>query len=132
MKGSSFLQRRSGMKPRLSRRQFGATLGTGLGAVLLPRGLAALDSPSAPVRPPGDPIRLNSNENPYGAPAAALAAMTAAQSVAARYPDPIEERLVAAIAAMHEVAPEQVLLGCGSGEILQMADMAFLGPGKTI
>jgi histidinol-phosphate aminotransferase len=52
--------------------------------------------------------------------------------VAARYPDPIEERLVAAIASMHEVAPEQVLLGCGSGEILQMADMAFLGPDKAI
>jgi histidinol-phosphate aminotransferase len=52
--------------------------------------------------------------------------------VAGRYPDSIEDRLVAAIAAMHEVAPEQVLLGCGSGEILRMADMAFLGPDKNV
>jgi histidinol-phosphate aminotransferase len=116
----------------VSRRQFGATLGTGLGAALLPPELRATDAPAAPARPPGAPIRLNSNENPYGASPAALAAMTASQSVAGRYPDSIEDRLVAAIAAMHEVSPEQVLLGCGSGEILQMADLAFLGPDKTL
>ncbi len=58
--------------------------------------------------------------------------MTASQRVAARYPDSIEERLVGAIAAQHGVEPAQVLLGCGSGEILRMADMAFLGPEQSV
>ncbi|HYV85979.1 MAG TPA: aminotransferase class I/II-fold pyridoxal phosphate-dependent enzyme, partial [Patescibacteria group bacterium] len=37
-----------------------------------------------------------------------------------------------AIAKLHGVQPENVLLGCGSGEILRMADMAFLAPGRTL
>jgi histidinol-phosphate aminotransferase len=36
----------------------------------------------------------------------------------------------AAIAKHHGVAAEQVVLGCGSSEILQMADLAFTGPGR--
>jgi histidinol-phosphate aminotransferase len=118
----------------LSRRQFASrTLGAGLGAAALGRGvLRAADDPPAPARPPEAPIQLNSNENPYGPSPAALAAMTAAQGVAARYPGENEERLVEAIAAAHGVGSDQVLLGCGSGEILRMADMAFLGPDKSV
>ena len=117
----------------LSRRQFAGTLGAGLGAAVLGPGvLDAADEPQAPARLPEHPIQLNSNENPYGPSPAALAAMTASQRVAARYPDSNEERLVEAIAATHMVEPEQVLLGCGSGEILRMADMAFLGPDKSV
>jgi histidinol-phosphate aminotransferase len=36
----------------------------------------------------------------------------------------------AAIAKHHDVAIEQVVLGCGSSEILHMADLAFTGPGR--
>lgn len=117
----------------LSRRQFARSLGAGLGAAALGPSLpaAAGDAP-APPGPLADPIRLDSNESPYGPSPGALAAMTAAQQVAARYPDAIEDRLVEAIAALHLVEPDQVLLGCGSGEILRMADMAFLGPDKSV
>jgi histidinol-phosphate aminotransferase len=58
--------------------------------------------------------------------------MTASQGVAARYPDATEESLCRALAEHHGVAREQVVLGCGSGEILKMADMAFLAPGRTV
>jgi histidinol-phosphate aminotransferase len=36
------------------------------------------------------------------------------------------------IAKVHGVAPERIVLGCGSGEVLRLADAAFLGPGKTV
>ena len=36
------------------------------------------------------------------------------------------------IAASNHVTPEQVLLGCGSTEILRMAAFAFLGSGKQL
>ena len=36
------------------------------------------------------------------------------------------------IASLHEVKPEEVVLGCGSTEILRMAAFAFLGSGKQL
>jgi len=58
--------------------------------------------------------------------------MTRSQTVAARYQDAKEVELAETLARLHGVAPEQVVLGCGSGEILKMADAAFLGPDKTV
>lgn len=113
---------------RLSRRSFAGALGAGLGASLLsPRLLPAVRAAA-----PAGPILLNSNENPYGPSARAREAMTASQVLASRYPDAVEEQLCEAIAAHHGVAREQIVLGCGSGEILKMADMAFLAPGRTV
>ncbi len=79
---------------------------------------------------PLDAVLLNSNENPYGPSAKALEA--AAKAPPNRYPDGLEEEVRAAIAKHHGVAPEQVVLGCGSSEVLRMADMAFSGPGKRV
>jgi histidinol-phosphate aminotransferase len=58
--------------------------------------------------------------------------MTRSQSAAGRYADAKEQELQEALARLHGVAPEQVVLGCGSGEVLKMADAAFLGPGRTV
>ena len=87
---------------------------------------------SQPVGAPDDVIQLNSNENPYGPSAKALDAMTKSQAVAARYPEGAVTQLVEAIARHHAVRPENIALGCGSTEILRLADMAFLGPEKTV
>src|SRR6267378_401477 len=77
---------------------------------------------------PGGPIRLNRNENAYGPSAKAIATMLeAAQNVGNRYPDVESETLRNRIACFHGVTPNQVVLGCGSGEILRMAADAFLG-----
>ena len=81
---------------------------------------------------PADMIQLNANESPYGPSAAAREAMTRAQAIAARYPGHLEEELRITLATLHGVAPEQVALGCGSGEILRMSAAAFLGPGRTL
>ena len=139
---------------RLTRRRFAGALGAVLGAALAPlrpAGAAAapagpsagpVSAPAAPGRPGAPPaagepakhgaIRLDSNENPYGPCAAAREAMTRSQAVAARYPDDLEDAMAEAIARLHGVVPDQIVLGCGSGEVLKMADLAFLGPGRTV
>ena len=116
----------------ISRRTFAGTLGAAAGAVLLDSPLVRRTAEAAAARRarPLDAVLLNSNENPYGPSAKALeAAATAAPN---RYPDGLEEEARAAIAKHHGVPPEQIVLGCGSSEILRMADMAFSGPGKRV
>ncbi len=77
-------------------------------------------------------VRLSSNENPYGPSPMALKAMTDAFNLAWRYPDEHEQALVDALAKMHGVTPEQILLGNGSGEILKLAAAAFTAPDKKL
>jgi len=118
------------MTTPISRRTFVGAVGFAAGAALLEMPLARpADAESGRSEPTG-PILLNSNENPYGPSPAALAALVAANSVANRYPDVAEDAMRAAIANHHGVRPEHVVLGCGSSEILQMADLAFTGPGR--
>lgn len=66
--------------------------------------------------------------NAYGASGMTIAAMQQALSVASRYPDTGPDELREKIATLHGVGPEQVVLGCGSGDILRMAATAFTGP----
>jgi histidinol-phosphate aminotransferase len=113
----------------LSRRRFASTLaGAGVGLSLPGRAAQA----SLPAGAPADAVQLNSNENPYGPSPRALEALARVQSAAARYPDAAERQLYETIAGAHGVTPEQVVLGCGSGEVLQMAAMAFVRPGRTL
>jgi histidinol-phosphate aminotransferase len=81
----------------------------------------------------GEPIRLNRNENAYGPSKHAIAAIrSTALTAASRYPDVEAEALRRKIAGFHRVAPEQVVLGCGSGEIVRMAIDAFVGPKRKL
>jgi histidinol-phosphate aminotransferase len=120
------------MSTYLSRRTFAGTLGAAAGAALLDSPLVRRTAEAATGRRarPLDAVLLNSNENPYGPSAKALEA--AAKAAPNRYPDGLADEVRAAIAKHHGVAPEQVLLGCGSSEILRMADMAFAGPGRRV
>lgn len=86
---------------------------------------ARLDEPSGL-------ICLNSNENAYGPSKDAVSAMHSALLNANRYPHIEYERLIDCIAKLYRVGQEQLLLGCGSTEILRMAAAAFLGPGKQL
>jgi len=106
-------------------------------AALLPshlRGLTdslALFEPLPLDEPPG-PIRLNSNENAYGPSEKAVAALREALQSVNRYPYSQDAALVERIAQHHGVKSEQVLLGCGSTDILRMAAAAFLRRGKRL
>jgi histidinol-phosphate/aromatic aminotransferase/cobyric acid decarboxylase-like protein len=49
-----------------------------------------------------------------------------------RYPDFSVEQLTKRLAKMHNVSTEQIIVGCGSTEILKLAVSAFTGPGKKL
>jgi len=77
------------------------------------------------------PIRLDKNENVYGPPESAIAAMREGLPYANRYPQTtkmLEEKL----AKLHNVKREQIVSGCGSSDVLRMAADAFLTPGKKL
>jgi histidinol-phosphate aminotransferase len=113
------------------RRHFTSSLAALAGAALAPRPAAGAAG-AADAQPAARLIDLSSNENPYGPSPLALEAMTRCQSVACRYPDDVEKRVVDAIAKLHGIAPERVVLGCGSSEVLRLCDAAFLGPGRKL
>jgi histidinol-phosphate aminotransferase len=114
--------------PSLSRRRFAGVLGGALGLAAV-RTFAATtrEAPAGAVA-----IDLSSNENPYGPSPAALEAMARSQVVAGRYPDAAEKETIEAIARLHGVGPDRIVLGCGSSEILRLCDAAFLSPGRTV
>ncbi len=115
----------------MSRRAFAGTLGAAASVAFFDTPFVNRVAEAATKRPrPADAVILSSNENPYGPSPKALEA--AARAAANRYPDALEEEAREAIAKSHGVAAEQVLLGCGSSVILQMADEAFSGPSKKV
>jgi histidinol-phosphate aminotransferase len=117
----------------LSRRQFGRLVSTSVGAAMLaPKLTSSVVEARLPPGVPEDVIQLNSNENPYGPSAKALEAMTKSQRWASRYSGHLEQRVLETLAQQNGMDPACVLLGCGSGEILRIADMAFLAPGKNL
>ena len=82
---------------------------------------------------PSPSLRLAGGENAYGPSPRVVAALRSVNVVTiTRYPDVAREALRRTIARAHDVAPEQVVLGCGSEEILRMAVDAFLGEGKGL
>lgn len=79
------------------------------------------------------PLRLDRNENAYGPSSSAIAAMQdAVRTAAFRHPASAAEALRDAIARLHQVSSDRIVLGCGATEILRMAADAFLGPEKTL
>jgi histidinol-phosphate aminotransferase len=79
-----------------------------------------------------DIVKLASNENPLGPSARAVAAMREAAAHVALYPDASCYRLTQALAVHWRVAPENLILGNGSDEIIQFIGMAFLEPGDEV
>jgi histidinol-phosphate aminotransferase len=74
-------------------------------------------------------VKLASNENPLGMSPKARKAVEAALAGVERYPDQFD--LIAALAERHGVAQEQVVLGNGSNDVLDMAARVFLAPGRS-
>ncbi|MEP7083323.1 MAG: histidinol-phosphate transaminase [Betaproteobacteria bacterium] len=76
-------------------------------------------------------IKLASNENPAGPGPKALAAIARAASELTRYPDGSGFELKATLAARNRVGAEQIVLGNGSNDILELLAHVFLRPGKS-
>jgi histidinol-phosphate aminotransferase len=121
----------------VSRRSFIATIGAGsAGILVLPliewRGYENLHAQGTASRradrllaaQPGM-TRIDSNENPNGPGEHVFAAIRDHLSESNRYPVRSEDDLIKMIAKKHGVKPENVILGCGSGELLRAAVHGF-------
>lgn len=80
--------------------------------------------------PPHEIARLAANENPLGPSPRAVAAMKAAAEKAHRYPDSGSFALRDAIAKKFALAPEQIFIGNGTNEIIDLLCRVFLGAGR--
>ena len=81
---------------------------------------------------PAEIIKLASNENPLGPSPKAIEAMRAALENAHLYPDGSGFYLRKAVAARLGLAPENVILGNGSNEVIEFLGHAFLNPGDDV
>jgi len=81
---------------------------------------------------PEDIIKLASNENPLGPSPKAKEAMIAEVDYAHLYPDGGGYRLRSALAQKHDVEFENVVLGNGSNEIIELLCHSFLKPGVSL
>lgn len=77
-------------------------------------------------------IKLASNENPYGPSPKAVDAMQQAAAVVHRYPDGDSNALKNRLAQFHGVSTDQLLLGNGSNEVLELLIRTFAGAGDEV
>lgn len=118
----------------MNRRTFVQTLGAGAAGMVVAGSSkvgAALAAPTA-VRAVNGPIRISSNENPYGPAPSALAALAAAAPTGNRYPGPAVQALATALAEKHGVEANHIMLSGGSGDVLRAVVTIFTGPGRSI
>jgi histidinol-phosphate aminotransferase len=77
-----------------------------------------------------DVIKLASNENPLPPSERVLKAIADALPHLNRYPDGSAHYLRVALARRHGLAPDQLIMGNGSNELIELIVRAFLRPGE--
>src|SRR2546423_1688485 len=78
-------------------------------------------------------IKLNTNENPYPPSPKVLRAIRAAVDERLRlYPNPSAETLREKLAKFHRCAPENIIVGNGSDELLALSVRCFVEPGSSV
>ena len=98
-------------------------------------------TPYTPVEPPAEMaarygvapasiVKLDANENPYGASPRTLEAIRSVE--AHRYPDPDQRRSRAALAARHNVPEACLVAGAGSDELIDLLFRTYVEPGDRI
>ncbi len=80
---------------------------------------------------PASIVKLASNENPRGPGPAVRRALAAATDELSRYPDGNGFALKTALAARFGVGVDEVVLGNGSNDVLELITQAFLRPGDS-
>ena len=77
-------------------------------------------------------VKLASNENPFGTSPKVKEALQAAVTDLEYYPDGGAKDLKAAIAAFHQIPTEQILVGAGLDDVIQIISRAVLNAGDEI
>jgi histidinol-phosphate aminotransferase len=76
-------------------------------------------------------VKLASNENPLGVSPAVRAAIQREFDELARYPDGNQFDLKSAISKRYNWPVEGIVVGNGSNDVLELAALALLGPGRS-
>lgn len=86
------------------------------------------------ARGPGgaEPLKLSSNENPWGASPLVAERIRAFAHGVHRYPDGAASELRRRIAFLHDLDPERIVCGTGSDEILQLLPLIYCKPGDSV
>ena len=113
----------------ISRRRFAQLLGVGAAAAVVRPSLHFATEPGIRSTTTGL-VRLSANENPYGPSPGALKAIDDVFNLACRYPDEHNDLLIDALARLNGVDRDQILLGDGSSEILQLCADTFTGAAR--
>jgi len=79
-----------------------------------------------------DPVKLSSNENPFGPSPAAIAAAQGTLASLHRYPSTDHGELRAAIGDVYGLDPGRIVCGAGSDEIIGLLCQAYAGPGDEV
>ncbi len=79
-----------------------------------------------------DVVKLSSNENPFGPSPRASDAFRQSAGELHVYPSTQHERLREAIGEVYDMAPEQIICGVGSDEIISFLCYAYAGPGDEV
>jgi len=77
-------------------------------------------------------VKLSSNENPRPPHPAILAAVNEALSVSNRYPESASPELTRALAQRHRVDTNEIMVGNGSNEIIDLLVRAFVAPDENV
>ncbi len=83
--------------------------------------------------PPGQGVKLNTNENPYRASEKVYAAIAeAAKQGLSRYPDPVAKPVRQVVSRKFGVPEDWVLCGNGSDDLLTILTRTFVGSGELL
>lgn len=77
-------------------------------------------------------VRLSANENPLGPPPRAIERISEALKNINRYPDGWRKKLLEALALKLGIGTENLILGNGSNEVVEMVVKAFLREGDEV
>ena len=78
-------------------------------------------------------VKLNTNENPYPPSPRVLAALRKGADRSLRlYPEPMSAAVRSLAASTYGVAPENILVGNGSDELLSIVMRCFVGAGDRV
>ncbi|MCF8474659.1 MAG: histidinol-phosphate transaminase [Emcibacter sp.] len=78
------------------------------------------------------PVKLSSNESPFGPSPKAMEAYLKEATALHRYPDACYHDLRAALAKKYDIEADQIVCGIGSDEILKLACRAYLEPNDEV
>ena len=78
-------------------------------------------------------VKLNTNENPFPPSPKVMQAIREVEAESLRrYPNPTADSFRAAAAQALDVAPDMIIAGNGSDDVLAVAVLTFTGPGDTL